>query len=261
MFWIKREKKRGQASYFVLAGIIVFMVLAVLVFIFSTEQVKSKVKFENLELPIKIEDVERTIDSCLKKLTETAINSIAFNGGFIDIRNSPIEPLGFYFPGTKSKAKVAYGLFNDNIVLISEEGFKYQLKEYLRYEVPLCSFPNGFKSNVKQSNINVDVKISQDFVDIKMDYPVVLKVGDLNAKTKETYKLKLKSNIGEMRNVAEEIVKQQKKYNGQIEISNILSFGYDIKVIPIDKNTSVIMIYDKGSTGLIFMFGSKNKNE
>ena len=211
----------------------------------------------SLEIPFKVEEIEDKINFCLKKITEEAIRTIHFNGGFIDLRNSPIGPLEVSSREEKSKIKTAWGLFENEIVLISKEGLEYQLKEYLRYEVPICFSDKLPKNSIKQGYVGANVTVYNNLIDITLIYPVTIVIGDLNVKPKDEYKLKLNSNLGEMRYVANEIVKQQRENDGQIEIAKILSYGYDIRVLPIDEKTSVVMIYDKGQSGLIFIFGSK----
>ncbi len=245
--------KRGQVTPFVIAGIIIFIILALFIYSQSIQK-KPKIKIEEVVFPFDIKEVESRIESCLKELTETAIKIMAFNGGFIDLGNSPVDPLEFSFLGDTARITLAYGLLGKDIVLISNYGLEYQLNGYLTEKIPKCVKFDALMIDY-EGDIKVDVRVVPKSVIVNVSYPLVLKKGGLVVRTKEKYLLKMKSQIWEMRELAERIVKQQRENEGFVILSDLVAPGLNIRVAPINEITTVFDIRD--DSGLIFMFGSR----
>ena len=249
-------KKRGQLSFFVLAGIVIIIALSIL-FYFSTLNV-NKPEIDTIVLSFDIKEIEDRIDSCLKEMMPKIADLMASNGGFIDLKNAPFK-MEFSFIKDEWRKTVAYGLFEDKIVLIGNDGLEYQIENYLEENIPLCARVNNLGVDY-EGKINVVAKVMPDNINVNVVYPLIFKKGDLTWKTRDKYMLNLKSKLGLMRDLSQEIVEQQNRNNGFISFSDLDAKGIKISMNPVDKDTTVFLLNDESSS-LSFMFGSGRRNE
>src|SRR3989344_1162173 len=93
-------EKRGQVAIFVVIGIvllvIILIVLAVKEFIIKSDIETQLAKHKNV--PLEVLPIVESVDSCLKSISEEAINLIGLQGGYINlpqetIPTSPYSPL------------------------------------------------------------------------------------------------------------------------------------------------------------------------
>lgn len=247
-------EKRGQLTSFILVGIILFIILAVAFYFISFNSTKKEADIAS-QIPFKVEELEQRVDSCLAQLVRGAIEDFAVNGGYLNIMGAPTEPLNFSIvEGYRSLAAVWF--LGGNSYIVKEEGLEFQFDYHLEENIPKCvKFDKLFVREV--GDINAKVNVELDYVDVELTYPFVIQKDQTIIRAKDKYYLKHKSSLGSLRKLAEEIVLQQKAYNGSISLSDLDSKGFNIKVIPVSSDASVFFILQDG---LIFRFGSK-KNE
>ena len=158
-------KKRGQLSLFVLAGIVIIIALSIL-FYFSTLNV-NKPKMDTVVFSFDIKEIEDRIDSCLKEMMPKIADLMASNGGFIDLKNAPFK-MEFSFIKDEWRKTVAYGLFEDKIVLIGNNGLEYQIENYLEERIPLCAEVNKLGIDY-EGEINVIAKVIPNNINVITD--------------------------------------------------------------------------------------------
>ena len=197
-------------------------------------------------------EVEEAIDYCLEELVEEGIGFIAKQGGYLNIRNSVVDPLEV--PVSEDfNIKVAYGLYGEEVFLVDEDSLEFQMEFLIEDRIGSCVGFDAFRGEVVDGPFSL-VEISAENVDAALNYSFTLEKGESSVFSSKIYTYSTESSLGVLRDIAEEIVISQRDNEGLID-SDILDRGYNITFVDVGTNASLFIIDDPDSS-LSFMFGS-----
>ncbi|HLC86423.1 MAG TPA: hypothetical protein VJG30_04000 [Candidatus Nanoarchaeia archaeon] len=215
-------KKRGQATAFVILGIIIIIIVVGIVAVKQGffKSLFEKITKERQLVPLQIAPVQDSLNTCVHNLGQQAIQTVAFQGGYLDLPTddvpstefSPLSSTLEIIPGSDFRTSVWFrergnGLQEINVP--SKQQVEKQISSYVDrnfascinnltsfeekgYEITLSPFP------LTQSGI------SDKKVDISVRYPVKVKIQDADFNLVE-HKASVGSSFGELFDMAREI--------------------------------------------------------
>lgn len=238
--------KRAQLSLFVIVAIIIISSIAIF-FLLKPNLPTNK------EYSLGVGEVKENIDKCLEELTTEAIDKMSKQGGFVYPEESPYGILEFSLFGSEIDSKTAYAYYNGENVLIKHEGLEWQIKRNIEEGFNECVRFDEFGIEIQEDFPWAYAKLEKNSLSVFLNYSFTAKKADTIMRSSEIYSYKTKSQLGELRNVAEEITKQLEENQGMLS-SDILNYGYNITLLHVDNSSSVFIIDDKDSKEY-FMFG------
>ena len=124
--------KKGQVTIFIIIGIIIVFI-AFFVGFLQNENFRQKIEsslFEKTVVPEQAQSVVNYLDNCLGEITESGINLLSSQAGYINI---PIQisanPRTYL---NVAGLKIPYWIYGDNNINIpSRDEMEFSLKEYI----------------------------------------------------------------------------------------------------------------------------------
>ena len=182
--------KRGVSMIFVIAGISIVVVAALVVF-FTSEDVQVGRRISSTQ----VESVREYIESCVEENLIEEFRERRIYGG----RNS----LEFRPSDNRNHPFYNYNVLNkptDNlpaINIISQE-IARNIETYIINDgCSLDTFRNNFEISERKDLVSAGVSISDDFVVLNLKYPIIVKRGESELKF-EAYEITLEDNFGEV---------------------------------------------------------------
>ena len=192
------QKKRGQATAFIILGILV--VSSILGVYFARDYIlKSSWErglTKSLTVPAQAESVKSFVDSCILDLSSRGVDLLGQQGGYIVMPSNPMEdPLDkisntlAIFPGFKTvywyfKAKNNVEVFQKP----SLEDMQNELASYIDYHLRDCldfSKFTGYK--IKTGTVKTNVEIKDDEILLTTKLPVHIELKDFKFDIGEFY--------------------------------------------------------------------------
>lgn len=197
---------RAQITTFVILGVILLIIFLLLYFLLSSKGVIRQGEREKVEaVPAEFKPVQSYVEGCIHKLGLQAVKKMGVHGGYIDPLDAYLTPVELRFSSSRptsyelaslsgdSSSAVPYYLFvpgdasyhNYELSSLapSIESMEYQLARYIERELPGCvgGFEEleaqGFEVSPSNDKIKADVKIRDELIEIKVNYPVNISKG------------------------------------------------------------------------------------
>lgn len=190
--------KRGQATLFIVLGIIV--VSLVVVGYSFRERISTKASDLGLikaeSLPPQFEEKQAEIEGCLSSLLEEAIATASLQGGYAD--QAPTGYLVF------AELPIAYYFDKGENKMPTRETVAAEIAKLMKDSAPSCA--EGIGTEPKTSSVKVTIEDTKVTANVKMPVQVTLAE---NTKTISNFEASSKVALGTVLDVAKEIVDQQ----------------------------------------------------
>jgi len=209
--------KKGQIAVFVI--IAVMIVLGILLVIFVGGGSYDQASFEGSN------EIDRELRDCFNQRSIDATRLAGLQGGYVNLPENHIR---------NGDSKITYGLRNGKNVLIRKNDMEKEIASYLSIAMPFCLNDNLIVANTELEIASVDVKIRNDFVMIENDIIVGVVKGEESYTLEETYEVSLNVNLGNMHNVANEIVNRHVSDNEFVDVSYLASLNYDVNFVTLE---------------------------
>ncbi len=187
-------EKRGQVTTFVVIGIVILVIVAGLLaykFWFVSGDLDSQLDLHS-RLPEEVKPVAQVLDSCVNDLTRQGVDKLGISGGYIE---APEEKfLTNIFVPLSSNLEILPGLavpvwFRErptgeqvtNVPL--KRDMEKQLGDYVVDNFDQCLLMlndmNKYRFTSETTDIDIKVSILDETVDVIVDYPVNVKIKDV----------------------------------------------------------------------------------
>src|SRR3989344_2775808 len=184
------DNKRGLSMVFVIAGVAIVVIAALVVF-FASEDVQVGRRISTTQ----IESVREYIEGCVKDRVENKIKDLRIYGG----EESTDVPSTSYF----------YNEIPYNVLLESNEknnlNYLVNVQDILASDLlahfkdnngcPLDPFKNNFVINDDRDNINFDVNIFDFQINVNLIYPITVERGETKTEL-ERFNVIIEDNLG-----------------------------------------------------------------
>ncbi len=180
--------KRGVSMIFVIAGIAVVVIAALVVF-FTSEDVQVGRRISSTQ----VESVREYVGGCINEQLIEKLNERRMYGGrsSLDFRPSNNRNHPFYNYNVLNKP-------TDNLLDINIIGREIasDIEDYIKNDgCSLDIFKDNFEIEERKDFVHAEVDISDDFVVLGVNYPVIVKKGGSEIKF-EAYDITLEDNFG-----------------------------------------------------------------
>ena len=213
------HKKRGQATIFVLIGLVILSSIAITLYL-NYDVIKDKLSINPKDFTITIDQVRNTVEKCLKETTENGIFSIGLQGGYYDTK-APFEQL--------SDIQVPYyfHLGNENIPTkktIQDELSRY-VKENLQRCIGLTPFENqGY--NFELGEISATITIKEGRINADAEYPITVQKESITS-TIKSFNQQILFDFNAIYNLITSLANEQKKHPDSMPLIFLSNMAYD----------------------------------
>jgi hypothetical protein len=189
-------KKRGQATFFIIIGIV--LIIALFLAILLRSQFAEDIGFEEIGQKIKISPVKNLVNSCLKETSELAAFTISYHGGYVEPRTNYTEFNGKKIP------------YYDNSFPLRED-IEEEFSNYIMREIHNCLNFSVFREyefiEPDSSMINTNTRISPKTFTVELIYPLIVISGDTKTEISE-FSTTLPIRLGELHQNALDLLNQ-----------------------------------------------------
>ncbi len=253
------KSKTSQVTIFIILGLLLVVIIAILFVVFRGAGIKVSVADE--------ENPQQYIESCVKERVEEAVELLMKQGGYL-------EPTNFK---TYKDEKISYLCYNRNYLqpCVNQEPIlikhlEEEIENYIDRKVDSCF--DGLKLGLEKKNyevvmetgkeLEVNLISSKIFINIEKDF----KMSKKESEEFKKFKFSLNHPIYNLADIAREIVNQEIRFGGfQTQGYNIFYPGYEITMKQRDDDefdetkddTRIYIIKDK-ITQLKFQFAIRN---
>ncbi|MCD4760203.1 hypothetical protein K8R33_04940 [archaeon] len=216
-------QKRGQVTVFIVVGIVILIVFALLFFLRSTITESSfEDEMNALTVPKQLEPVKIYLDSCLKQTVEEGVFILGEQGGYINLpediaQRSTLNPFSNTLEIYKG-AEVAYwyyetanGIEIQNIP--TKEKIELEIEAYVNenfadcfYKMPIFE-EQGFTIQTPHE-VDTEITINKNEIQVKMLSEVYVSLKDVS-KNIDTHIVVLDSKLGELYGLAIKIMEEE----------------------------------------------------
>jgi hypothetical protein len=215
--------KRGQATIFIVLGLIIIISIA-LVFFFKESLFKSEFERQaslSLQVPQEAEELHDYIRNCVQEVVAEPIVLVGQQGGYVEIPTDPISQ-GAHNPFSNSLEifpdtdfEVAYWYYKsanglDQSQIPSVEDMELDIARYVDEHVAACaSDPDFFERyNATVGEVFSEVEILDDKVQVIVDFPVHMELDGFLFDFESFYET-VDAPLGKMYRSAVEIIEQE----------------------------------------------------
>lgn len=246
--------KRGQATTFVLLGLII-LVLVIGIAITTREAgktVREKELTKAVSLPAHIRPVYDLIDGCVKDTGRTGLYLIGLQGGYV-------EPEKYI---ETDLTKVGFGYYVGQKVLPTKEKISNEFSKFMSTLLVDCADFSQFKDlKISPGTVSSRLFINDDNANVEVFYPLIIEKSDSEFKLNEKYSVSYPIRLGRIYDFASSIIDKEIDDPEKIDLTFLLESGYDVTVIPVDDSSVIYSITDKQSSindiPYTFMFSNK----
>ncbi|MEM4245159.1 MAG: hypothetical protein QXR60_03070 [Candidatus Nanoarchaeia archaeon] len=184
--------KRGQLTLFMIIGI-VLVVLIALVVVFR-EQITEKTETvitPTLSMNKEARQVQQDMTTCIKELAETAVVVMSLQGGYIELENVP-------HTNTTSKINyllysgTAYAYYKGKNTVPTKEVMEKEIVNFIKDNSIICK-KTYEDMEVTYGSIEPTVRIDKDSITINANTPVQIKKGEAQSEIKSVSMLGIRS--------------------------------------------------------------------
>lgn len=192
--------RRGQATLFIIAGIV--LVSTVMLFVFYKDQISQTMVKTGLinkgALDVESDKVTQQMDTCLEGITGDAVLQVAMNGGYT------MEP----------KEGFAYYSVNSQLTAPDIKKIEQSISDYAEQTIPFCVIGGQFNAKVQpKGTAKCTTKITDNKVQITATYPVGITLGEQSA-TVSDFTAEKDARLGLVYNIALNTIKSYLGKNG-----------------------------------------------
>ncbi|MBI2148684.1 hypothetical protein HYU23_03310 [Candidatus Woesearchaeota archaeon] len=205
-------EKRGQATIFIIIGLVIIAAVIFLFILFRSFQEKAREITNPQEyLKSQINDIKKSLVKCIDEESRVVIRKLSLQGGHLD----PIKYVNYY--GNKTsflcyKVKQGETCYN---MMFTREDVSSEIKPVLSNNIKKC-MDNGlivFRNKdyvLTTGDYSFDLTFSDATLLVAVDYPITLTKGNAEDKQR-TFSKDIKSNFWKSVNLASAIVNLESK--------------------------------------------------
>lgn len=245
-------QKRGQATIFIIIGMILLAIFAGALYVTSLLQKKGLAEQQG-ELPLveKIRpQISSYVESCIRKTAEPSVYLLAVKGGVI-------------YPDEDSKLLLMdYGVVNYAWINgqegLSRPKMEQDLSTYLKEFLYLCTdfepfAQQGITVIPDYRELKADFSIKDNFINIQVDFPLTVTFADGQEITVDTFSTTLPSNFGMLVKAAESLSFPK------VDLADLAKLPYQPVIFPFDQQAVIYSLTDeKSETPLTLMFAVRD---
>ena len=121
-----------------------------------------------------------------------------------------------------------------------------EIDSYIEVALPLCVDENNLDDlNIEKKEVNAKVNIKKNSVSAKIDFPVCITKEESTSCLKKDYSSEIEVRLGDIHNIAANIINQKIKYPDLIDLTYLSSFSYSVSILPYDSNIFIYLITDE----------------
>lgn len=221
---MKRGKK-GQVTLFIILGIVIVIVIGAL-FALRGLAVSSRLyneRGESVSVPVQLAPVTDVISDCIENTALEALNLMGLQGGYINIpqdilarstlnifSNSLYVNKGLQVPYWSYES--ISGVQKENVP--TQTQMQDELSSYINDNLQSCfsldieAFEDQGYEIATQDDISATSNIKDDYVEVRVEYPVDIKLKDVQKKVQTHYR-KIDTNYGKLYKLALGILKEE----------------------------------------------------
>jgi len=246
---------KGQISIFVIISIVVIFGVIIISFFLVKDNSVVREYINRNSVSSEIMPVYEKMDSCSNQIVIDAIRIVGLQGGYVKLPNNYLAT---------NLGNIAYGYYNGKNTLPSKVIMEKEISSYIEGVSPLCLYDDVL-INYKIVNEKpiVETKINKDNVEVSVSMNIFVTKNNVTYKLDKTYNSKILIRLGDMIDVANEIVEREKKDPGYIPLTYLSELDYNILTMPNDDNDVVYAIVDRSNKSLVdgvaysFLFANK----
>ncbi len=215
-------QKRGQATVFIIIGIII--VAGVVITLWLKPILESK-QVEALAVPEKAQTVQRHFQGCVEGLVEQGVNLLSVQGGYIELPTKTVENPYYPFssslnilPNSALRSAYWYYIAPNNVKKVNIptiEQMENELADYIVSNLGKCmdnlELLEDYNVTVDEA-ASADVKIEDDNVNVILYLPVKIYLKDFQYGITKFY-VEQKTKLGKMYNLAKDVTNAMIKDN------------------------------------------------
>ena len=249
--------KRGQATLFIVLGLVVVAVFLLMYFI-KTGLI-SDIKKEGFSKAVgwgsDKDEVRGYVEECITNIGNDALLLVGLQGG----RINPEKYLNYM------NLRISYGYYEGKNVLISKAETENEIGGYYRYFLPLC-IDNIKGHALNQGNLSVKMDIGENITNVFIRIPIDILKKDSKIAVEPAYSTNFNVRLGRIMNVANNLVLETSKNENVLNMEYVFNIGKEfyINIVPINEDI-VYMITDSkymlNNMNYTFMFAEKSKGE
>ncbi len=192
--------KRGQATLFVIAGILIAAV-AILSMAYKEQISQQLIKsgfIKKEALDIEADKIEQQIGNCLGTITGNAVLHVAENGGYL----------------LKTSDNFAYYAKNDKLIAPAASQLEESISLYVSQMMPTCIVGESFNALVEPGGFaKTRTELSDDKIKVYVQYPIEISYEGSSVLRKD-FSSENNMRIGRIYNIAVSIADQHKDKSG-----------------------------------------------
>ncbi|MEM4245153.1 MAG: hypothetical protein QW404_01795 [Candidatus Nanoarchaeia archaeon] len=245
--------KRGQLTVFMIIGVVLVVVIAIMVVYRSaiTETINKEVLQKEVSLPPDVQKVRDYVQDCIEDASPMLLYQIGAQGGLLVFT----ENKGF----TKDDVYIAYGYYKNKNVLPSLGDFENDYAKFMNNYLPICLSAGEFgKLEVVPLKPSTNLEFFDDKVRVTVDYPLTVNQEGGVYNLRDAYKVEYPLRIKFMHDIGDRIIKKVESDPKNIDISYLLDLGVDVTIYPYDKDVIIYSIQDTksvvGDTPYVYRF-------
>lgn len=252
------DKKRGQVTVFVIAGIVILAIIGLLIFLINNKSVSNTVSLE--------ENPEIALKDCIYDDFASTLKTLSYSGGSLN----PDLYKEFTFSNEGVEHKISYLIYTQEsyipgsfIYPVSKEHLKNELRTNLDLKVEEC-FDNlvnnlenkGYKikSNYNDYEINIFSNKIEININAELDYEKAEQIG-----IKKDFQIIFPTKFYELIKLAREICNQEIK-GADLNRAYYLRFYPDIRINyeTLSEGTKIYTLENE-KTNELFRFATRSR--
>lgn len=206
------QSKRGQLTVFVIIGVVIVAVVAILLYLKSVAVEKEEV------VPVDIAPIKLYVEKCLEETAKDAVLIIALQGGYYILPEKSLNFLNIYSP---------YYLYEGEVFLPTIEMIENELSFYCMFNLRDCidleTFSErGYEITIEIPEVTVTIAPKEIFFDV--DMPVTIKTED-EEQTISRFSTDVETELMKLYNAASEYIDYQSKEPSFFAVSDAVEIS------------------------------------
>lgn len=242
--------KKGQVSIFLILGVVI---IGLTVCFFAFRENITPIEKNILSKSNEEALVYSSISDCTEQRAIDAIRIVGLQGGYINLPKEYLET---------NISKIAYGYYDGKNILTSKETIEKEISYYVELTIPFCINDQFDNLNITKSKASVQTKINSNSVQVSAKMPISAARENKVFMLEKDYKIEIPVNLGNMVDVANEIVNREVKEPQYIQFSYLAGLDYSILAMPQEDNIvyAIVDLSNKSSiNGVPYSFVFANK--
>ena len=231
--------KRGQVTFFTLAGIVLLLIVGSLVYLQVQKRREQQSIAPTLGLPPHAQKVYLYVQSCLDDILPLGVFLLGRQSGFYRPPQGALRTnettLAYYYRNGVSHAPTARDVEN-------------QLSQFIKENLPPCIDFSRFPSlSITQKAVSPSVTLRDDDVNVQVVYPLMIKKDASSITINKPYTSTLTLRLTKILAAASQITEAAQKDPETIDLALLLETDFDVNIIQYDNRTIIYAITDKQS--------------